>query len=70
MSDLIDQANDCAERDRELAIKVARSAPQLAATGSCLYCDSPIEGERRFCDADCMADFERQQRIRSRQGAR
>lgn len=56
MSDIIDDANDRAEMDRERLIAIARDTrPVAPLTGSCLACGEP-QSDRRWCDADCR-DF-------------
>lgn len=70
MSDEIDRANDLAQTHLELAIAAARSGPELAATGACLYCDEPLEGGRRFCDAEHRDAYDQERRMRARQGLR
>lgn len=65
MSDIIDQANDLIER--EMAARLAaRRAPTLPATGECHNCEAPLDGELRFCDADCRNDYDRRQRLQKK----
>lgn len=38
-----------------------RGAPGPLATGRCLNCETELDDRRRWCDADCMGDWERRQ---------
>ena len=43
MTDIYDMASDNEERDRDLAIQIARSKPKNHSfTGRCLYCNDNI----------------------------
>lgn len=67
MADEIDQANDRAQRDLELALAAAAvHAPPLPATGWCYNCAEPLDDERRFCDEDCRDDYEHRLRRHAR----
>ena len=57
MSDIYDMASDNEERDRDLAIQIARSKyKNHPFTGRSLYCnDSIIKG--LFCNASCHTDY-------------
>ena len=66
--DVFDQATEREEMERERAIKAARSAPTLPATGRCHYCDASVTGGAHFCDAECRADFEREEAAMRRGG--
>lgn len=63
MSDVIDMANDRAERDLELALKSKRPAGP-DATGRCLWCNAPVPRGVRWCDADCRDDWEHEKLLR------
>lgn len=53
------------EREKEARIKAAQAAPPDAAyTGACLFCAEPLAPPRRWCDADCRGDWEREQKSR------
>ena len=61
--DIYDQATEREERDREIAIKLATaSAPALPYLGVCHNCSAPTAPSIRFCDSDCMADYEKRKR--------
>lgn len=71
MSDEADIANDRAQQDLDRALAAARSPVKVAEpTGSCFYCEEAVGEGRRFCDNDCSTDFEREKRLRARQGIR
>jgi hypothetical protein len=63
--DIYDQATEREERDREIAIKLATaSTPALPYLGVCHNCSSPTAPSIRFCDSDCMADYEKRERMK------
>jgi hypothetical protein len=69
MSDEADLANDRAQQELERALALARAPVKaVVSNGTCFYCLEAIEGERRFCDSDCLSDYEREKRLRARQG--
>lgn len=61
MSDIIDAANDRAERDLELAISLARSSMRAEPTpcGACYNCEASVPPGACFCDVDCRDDYSR-----------
>lgn len=60
-----------AQVQEESALKEALSRRQatLPAVGQCYSCHEQIAGALRFCDRDCMQDWERVQAARRRNGA-
>jgi hypothetical protein len=66
MADEADQAQFIEERDRNLALR-ARHAT-LTAIGLCYSCGDAVPEGRKFCDRDCLDDFERVERARKRGG--
>lgn len=64
MSDEIDLANDVINTILAAQIEYARKPQEtLRATGFCLFCGDPLtDQERRWCDADCRDDWERDNR--------
>ena len=53
------RATEREELDRALALKVRRpEGPQ--ATGFCLCCGAPLADARRWCDAACRDDWQRE----------
>lgn len=66
--DIYDQATEREERDREIAIKLATaSRPSLPFTGCCHNCNAPTAPAVRFCDSDCLADYEKRKRAEAMQ---
>jgi len=45
-----------------------KSRPKLEHTGKCHYCDHPVAEKEHFCDVECKAAWERERKIRQRQG--
>jgi len=68
--DDLDRAQQREEQDRERSLAAARNVPTLPTTGRCHWCDASGPGEAHFCDADCRADFEREQAAVKRNGSR
>jgi len=69
--DICDQAAEREELDRSLALRQhAGHLPDLPATGSCHYCTASVPPGARFCDRDCLQDWEREQDARRRGGWR
>jgi len=67
MTDIYDMASDNEERDRDLAIQIARSKPKNHSfTGRCLYCNDSI-AKGLFCNAFCHTDYESEQVIKKHQ---
>jgi hypothetical protein len=63
--DIFDQATEREERDREIAIALAKaSAPALPYLGVCHNCGAPTAPSIRFCDADCLQDYEKRERAK------
>lgn len=64
MTDIIDTANERAEKDLALALKAATHQSGPAAVGYCLNCgpDVPLTDGRRWCDGDCRDDWQKAQR--------
>jgi predicted nucleic acid-binding Zn ribbon protein len=46
------------ENQRQKAQELAEAHKE---TGFCLFCSEPLSTGRRFCDADCRDDFEREE---------
>jgi predicted nucleic acid-binding Zn ribbon protein len=70
MTDIYDQATMREEQERERSINAVRRQNQtLVPTGACHWCGEDVDGERRFCDADCRDMWQRQESARKRAGA-
>ena len=58
--DVIDIAQDQAETLRKIAINNARRKINTAnPIGTCWHCGEKTGKERRWCNADCCSDWER-----------
>lgn len=61
MADQIDIAQEREQTDTERAIAAARRAtPGPLSQGVCLHCDDPLTDGRRWCDAACRDDWQRE----------
>jgi hypothetical protein len=62
MADELDRAEQAIETMLAIQINNARQPSEsVVATGFCLFCESPIsELGRRWCNADCRDDWERE----------
>lgn len=47
-----------------------RRAPTIPAIGICHYCAEPLEGDLRFCDANCRDGFEHEQKLKRMAGVK
>lgn len=60
---MADNADQALERT-ELIVNagLSRRAPEPPpATGHCLNCEAPLNTTKRWCDSDCMHDWEKRQ---------
>lgn len=64
--DEADQTQQRIEAELEQAMKLKR--PALPFTGYCYNCAEMVDTSHKFCDADCMADWEHRQESRKRNG--
>jgi len=55
-------------QQQALASALKRRHATLPAVGTCYFCSEHVEGSRRFCDADCMQDWERVEAARRLKG--
>jgi hypothetical protein len=53
-----DRANAEVERSLQEALRSRRPEGPLPQ-GACLLCDEPVDGQRRWCDADCRNQWEK-----------
>ena len=61
MSDGVDNAQVIIELFTEVARYCSRrDEPNVIATGFCLHCDEPVESPRRWCDAECRDNWEKE----------
>lgn len=66
MSDEIDMAS--MQEEVYLAAALNRRQASLPAIGVCYSCAERVDEGRRFCDADCLQDWERVERARRLNG--
>lgn len=62
MSDIIDDANDRAERDLELHLKAARGVVVQPHSDECLNCGDPSQPGSSYCCKECLQDDEKRKR--------
>lgn len=61
MSDFVDDAQVITEHLLKVAAyQSRRDEPNIAANGFCHYCFEPIALPRRWCDANCRDEWERE----------
>lgn len=63
--------SDAADATVEQHLKraLSRRHATLPAVGTCYSCAELVDAGRRFCDADCLADWERVEAARRRGGS-
>jgi hypothetical protein len=54
--------------EQHLKRALARRQATLPAIGQCYSCGKPVDGTLRFCDRDCLDDYERAERARRMNG--
>ena len=54
--------------EQHLKRALTRRHATLPAVGTCYSCAELVDAGRRFCDADCLADWERAERARRMNG--
>jgi hypothetical protein len=59
MSDEADRANDTAETFLAAALRNRKLEAPQHGVGMCLNCGAAVPGDRRWCDAECAAEWER-----------
>jgi len=52
----------------EQKLRAARETARLKYTGKCFYCETPLGGALRFCDADCRDSYDRETTLKQRRG--
>jgi len=56
MTDLLDQAAEMEQQNRDIARHYRKPAGPKA-TGLCLNCDRPLADGKRWCDAECRDEW-------------
>ena len=65
MADEADLGSEREERDREIALKIARQQPtRLPSTGFCHWCEEKVKKGQIFCNTDCRDDSEKYDKLR------
>lgn len=69
MTDLLDQAQEREDREREAAIAAQRKRHAvLPDIGECYFCRTPTAAGRRFCDAECRDDYDLENHLKNMAG--
>ncbi|MDR2092328.1 MAG: DUF2116 family Zn-ribbon domain-containing protein [Azoarcus sp.] len=63
MADIIDLANATAEKIAADALHQRKPEGPMP-TGVCLYCGEPLPDGRRWCDANCRDDWQKEQNMK------
>ena len=68
----MDDADRAADREdiaREAAVAaIRRRIEAMPSLGYCYYCGEALRAGKRFCDADCRDDYDRQEKFKARTG--
>ena len=61
MSDDIDIANDLAQHAIDVGIRNAHDKIKKPSnqTGHCIWCETPLQDDRRWCSVECRNEFEK-----------
>ena len=61
MSDDIDVANDLAQHAIDVGIRNAHDKIKKPSnqTGHCIWCETPLQDDRRWCSVECRNEFEK-----------
>lgn len=68
MADVCDQAFEQNQVAFEAEQRARRMPEGPAPTGRCLNCDEEVPEGRRWCDAECMTDYQHRQAALRRLG--
>lgn len=58
MSDDADRTQERLELEEKIRRKYQATDQPVKGTGRCLYCNAEISIDRRWCDQDCMNDYQ------------
>ena len=64
MADVADITADRLELEEALRRQLAPADAGPTPTGRCHNCEAPLEGDARFCDADCRSDWQSRQNMK------
>ena len=61
MSDEVDVANDLAQHAIDVGIRNAHDKIKKPSnqTGRCIWCETPVKDDRRWCSVECRNEFEK-----------
>jgi hypothetical protein len=61
MSDDADVANDLMQHMIDMGVKNAHDKIKKPSnqTGKCIWCESPVKDDRRWCSTECRNEFEK-----------
>lgn len=59
VSDIVDLGNETAETFLNASLTNLKPVPPPHGVGLCLNCGAAVEGDKRWCDPDCLKDWER-----------
>lgn len=59
MADIVDDANERVQNFLDAALAKVPKPKKIIGIGVCLNCGEAVDGERRWCDATCCAEWER-----------
>lgn len=64
MADQFDLASTYEELERQSSLNRLENtkAPSPVSTGYCLYCGEELSDGRRWCNADCLDEWEKEQK--------
>ena len=62
MVDDVDRANEQVQKSIEDTLKNIDTTIPKNITGECLTCGLSVDNERRWCNADCRDNYEKNQR--------
>jgi hypothetical protein len=68
MADEADVANDHIEMELAMRISAARRIVAVPQSTTCLNCEDPVSGGKRYCSKDCQEDDELRARKRRLSG--
>ena len=64
-----DRASDREDIARAAAVEAVRARiERRPSLGYCYYCGEALRAGKRFCDADCRDDYDRQEKFKARTG--
>ena len=62
MVDDVDRATEQVQKSIEDTLKNIDTTIPKNITGECLTCGQPVDNKRRWCNADCRDNYEKNQR--------